>query len=198
MPSALSVAKEFVRLAYEAEGDDPVTNLRLQKLLYYAQGWSLAARRSQLFPEYIRGWRNGPVVTEVWSKFTGGGGRQITPDDVADVPDAPDPIKAFVGTVWESYKDYSAIGLVGLTHAETPWKKAWGDRPADGRGNDEVQLEDMEDYFCAREVPAEVRAFERRMEEEERLAEEALAAMPPLNLARFDAAVTLYSASAAR
>ena len=48
---------------------DPLTNLKLQKLLYYAQGWFLAKNRRTLFGEPLRAWVRGPVVYEVWAKF---------------------------------------------------------------------------------------------------------------------------------
>ena len=53
----LSVAKELVRLSFAGDEKDPLTNLRLQKLLYYAQAWSLVLRESELFPEEIEAWR---------------------------------------------------------------------------------------------------------------------------------------------
>jgi hypothetical protein len=66
MPSALSIAKEFARLA-DADGV-VLCPEKLQCLLYYAQGWSLAVRDSQLFPEAIEAWpdpRTPPEGTPV-------------------------------------------------------------------------------------------------------------------------------------
>ncbi len=65
MSTALSVARELVRLSFENAEPDPLTGPRLQKLLYYAQAWSLAARGCCLFPEPIQARRGGPVVRAV-------------------------------------------------------------------------------------------------------------------------------------
>src|SRR5258708_40323860 len=87
---ALSVAKELVRLSFAGDEKDPLTNLRLQKLLYYAQAWSLVLRESELFPEEIQAWRWGPVVPAVYDKLPDGqGGSQIPPDRICDGPDLP-------------------------------------------------------------------------------------------------------------
>ena len=67
LPSAVDVARYLVLLA-STESDGPaqeadcLTNLRLQKLLYYVQGWSLGERGRPMFREEIQAWRYGPVV----------------------------------------------------------------------------------------------------------------------------------------
>ena len=48
-----------------------VSPLRLQKLLYYCQGWSLALLGRPLFRQPIEAWMNGPVVKDVYQKATG-------------------------------------------------------------------------------------------------------------------------------
>src|SRR5205823_14692025 len=87
---ALSVAKELIRLSFAGDEKDPLTNLRLQKLLYYAQAWSLVLRESELFPEEIEAWRWGPVVPAVYNKLPDGqGASQIPADTFADAPEPP-------------------------------------------------------------------------------------------------------------
>ena len=66
MPSASEVAKYFLLLSEE---EDLVSNLKLQKLLYYAQGFHLAMYRTPLFPEAVRAWTMGPCVPEVWKEY---------------------------------------------------------------------------------------------------------------------------------
>src|SRR5690348_4499790 len=67
-----SVAKELVRLSLSGDEKDPLTNLRLHKLLYYAQAWSLVLRESELFSDDLQAWRCGPVVPAVYHKVPDG------------------------------------------------------------------------------------------------------------------------------
>ena len=61
MSQLLAVAKLLVELSLSGDEKDPVTNLRLQKLLYYSQAWSLVIRGSELFSDDIEAWCWGPV-----------------------------------------------------------------------------------------------------------------------------------------
>src|SRR4051794_2697101 len=65
MLSARDVAKYFLSQVDE-EGGDSISNLKLQKLLYYAQGFHLASRETALFPERIEAWAHGPVVPPIY------------------------------------------------------------------------------------------------------------------------------------
>jgi uncharacterized phage-associated protein len=77
MLSAKDVAEYFVYLVDEESGDN-ITNLKVQKLLYYAQGFHLAMRRGErLFSESIVAWKHGPVVIPVYSQYKGLGWQPI-------------------------------------------------------------------------------------------------------------------------
>ncbi|MGA7027993.1 MAG: type II toxin-antitoxin system antitoxin SocA domain-containing protein, partial [Candidatus Acidiferrales bacterium] len=65
MISCSDVARYFLALVDEDAGDS-LSNLKLQKLVYYAQGFHLALYGEPLFPEVIRAWRHGPVVPELY------------------------------------------------------------------------------------------------------------------------------------
>ena len=68
MLSAQDVAKYFLTLVSEDEGDF-LTNLKLQKLLYYAQGFSVAMLGSPLFSDKIEAWTYGPAVPNVYRTY---------------------------------------------------------------------------------------------------------------------------------
>ena len=68
MLSAQDVADFFILPALEDDGE-LITNLKLQKLLYYAQGYSLAILDRPIFPEKIEHWTHGPVVHEIYHKY---------------------------------------------------------------------------------------------------------------------------------
>jgi uncharacterized phage-associated protein len=109
---ALSVAKVLIRLLFTVDEKDPLTNLCLQKLLYYAQAWSLVLRESELFPEEIEAWRWGPVVPAVYNKVPDGlGACPIPPGTFVDAPDLPPEDAELMRSVWEAYNQYSALKL---------------------------------------------------------------------------------------
>ena len=68
MLKAIDVANFFVDLA-NSDPDDCMTNLRVNKLLYFAQAWSVVRRNKPLFEEDMQAWKYGPVVPEVYTAF---------------------------------------------------------------------------------------------------------------------------------
>jgi len=175
-----SVAKELVKLSLSGDEKDPLTNLQLQKLLYYAQAWSLVLRESELFSDEIEAWRHGPVVPAVYHSLPDGqGANQIHTDAFADAPDLRAEEADFVRRVWEAYNPYSALQLSKMTHEEAPWIKAWGGRPKDGAGNDPISVDDLEDFFGRETVPAPLAAYRHELRRREAEAKRALAEMPP-------------------
>ena len=76
---AQDVAKYFLANVDEDEGDN-ITHLKLQKLLYYAQGFHLAMQKgTPLFPESVLRWPHGPAVWNVWLKYRDYGAQPIAP-----------------------------------------------------------------------------------------------------------------------
>jgi uncharacterized phage-associated protein len=193
------VAKEFVRLSLAGDEKDPLTNLRLQKLLYYAQAWSLIIRESQLFSDEIQAWRYGPVVPAVYHELPDGQGTNtILPAAFAAVPDLQAEDAEFVRSVWEAYNQYSALKLSGMTYEELPWRKAWGDRPNDGIGTVPISIEDLEEFFGKHEVPGPLAAYCNELRKREEEAARKLREMAPLDVGRLEAAVSSFTPAADR
>src|SRR5438034_3936214 len=128
MVSSLDVARYLIHLAAPSEDEDVdcLCHLRLQKLLYYTQGWHLAAYGTPLFGGRIEAWTNGPVVKEVYPLFRDYTYHSIPPKEGDDSPSLPAKVKTFVRTIWEEYKQYSASALRQMTHNEAPWRDARG------------------------------------------------------------------------
>ena len=63
-PSAQQIADYLIAFSHSV--GDPISNLKLQKLLYYAQAWYLALHNEPLFPESIEAWVHGPAVPPVY------------------------------------------------------------------------------------------------------------------------------------
>ncbi|MBQ9212622.1 MAG: DUF4065 domain-containing protein [Bacteroidales bacterium] len=121
---ALDIAKKLIRMADwdTANGGDNMTNLRLQKMLYYEQGYHLAKFGTPLFEESIEAWMYGPVVPIVYDHYKDCGAQILPiPTDEIDLTEEEEDL--FV-EVFEAYRDFSTIGLMNLTHKERPWLNA--------------------------------------------------------------------------
>lgn len=124
MISARAVAKYFLSRVDEDAGDG-ISNLKLQKLVYYAQGFHLALNGTPLFPERIEAWEHGPVVPELYREYKRyGGGNIPVPGDVD--PDEYDPeVRKLLDEVYDVFGQYSAWKLRNMTHEERPWLEAY-------------------------------------------------------------------------
>ncbi|GHU69931.1 hypothetical protein FACS1894184_14690 [Clostridia bacterium] len=67
---AIDAANFFVDVCAKSDTHDYMTNLRLQKLLFFAQGWSLVIRGVPLFDDPIEAWQYGPVVPTVYRELS--------------------------------------------------------------------------------------------------------------------------------
>jgi uncharacterized phage-associated protein len=123
------------------------THMKLQKLAYYAQAWSLVWEEEPLFSQRIEAWANGPVVPELFRKLKGS--FDVT---FKDIPGSdPDKLskeqKETIKAVIEFYGDKSPQWLSDLTHSEAPWITARSGIPAGERGSSEITLASMADYY---------------------------------------------------
>ena len=149
MARAIDVARQLVCLAAAEDEPDYLSPMRLQKLLYYVQAWSLANRGRRMFSERIEAWAHGPVVRDLYPTFADYDNRPIPPEDVAGQEvelDAEE--RDLIAGVWESYKDYSSTSLRRMTHEEAPWVDARrGFGPGD-RCSNEITPEAIQAYFA--------------------------------------------------
>jgi uncharacterized phage-associated protein len=127
--SAMDVAAYFIELASNIKEND-LTNLKLQKLLYFAQGKYLSKYDASLFKENIEAWSLGPVVREVYDVYKKCGSFPITVFDRSGkwVSKAviPSGIKIFLYGIWKEYGKYSASHLISLTHKNgTAWSQTF-------------------------------------------------------------------------
>jgi uncharacterized phage-associated protein len=110
-------------LIYSADnGGELMTNMKLQKMLYYQQGFHLAYFGTPLFDEDIEAWMYGPVVPSMYEKYKGYGRNGIEPDRTMQFAFEKKNELALFNEVCKVYGAYSAIGLMNMTHEETPWK----------------------------------------------------------------------------
>jgi uncharacterized phage-associated protein len=192
-----AIAKELVKLSLAGEESDPLTNLRLQKLLYYAQAWSLVLRETELFPEEIRAWRYGPVVEEVYQTLPSGKcAACVPPDAFAKAPNLDADDAAFLKSFWEAYSQYSASQLYRMTHSEMPWKNTLGKLAPSDNGNDLIPVGLLDEFFSKQEVPAPLAEYCHELRRREEEAERKLRELPPIDVDRFTASATSFTSAA--
>jgi uncharacterized phage-associated protein len=118
--TALTVARYFLSIPEEDSGE-LVSNLKLQKLLYYAQGYYVALNgvTTLLFKDTIYAWKHGPVIKTVYSHFSSckdGAIPQVSPP-----PKLPENDRLFLNRIHDTFGRYSAWALRDMTHKEPPW-----------------------------------------------------------------------------
>ena len=99
---------------------DELSNLKIQKLLYYSQGCALASLGETLFDDEIVAWKHGPVVESVYQKYHKYGRKGIS--DIPAYPIFEPEIENLMINTYDTFAKYSAWELANLTHNETPWK----------------------------------------------------------------------------
>jgi uncharacterized phage-associated protein len=142
--SADRVAAWLINLSYEKKS--PVSNLKLQKLLYYAQAWHLVFFEGPLFGEEIEAWVHGPVVPAVFRRYREHRWGSISKPE--NVP-APAPAASHLEEVWRVYGSLTAYDLERLTHSEKPWKNARIGLTPDASSNAVISKASIQEYYSA-------------------------------------------------
>ena len=125
--------------------DIDIDPMKLQKLVYYAQAWSLVWDEGPLFRARIQAWANGPVAPQLYRRH-----RQMY--KVADWPAGdPDSLsereRDTVDAVLKFYGPKSSQWLSELTHRESPWVDARKGLKPGERGSEEITRAAMMEYY---------------------------------------------------
>lgn len=138
--SADLVAKYLLSLTDIEDSD--VSNLKLQKLCYYAQGIVSAARGAPLFYDHISAWDHGPVVENLYHTYKCYKSSPIPPEKDFDPAlfDAAD--RAALDDIYAYYGQFSPWRLRNMTHEDKPWIDAYA------RGSSSViSVDDLVSFF---------------------------------------------------
>ena len=123
-----------------------VTNLKLQKILYYVQGFFLAKFDRPLFPDEIQAWKFGPVVPSVYYEFSIFGPDELTISYDETIDNCESDEIQLIDSVIDEKLQHTSGDLVRATHSEEPWLKATNGGNAI-RPNIVINIDDMKDYF---------------------------------------------------
>lgn len=147
----IAIANWFIKKALCTAQD--IEQLKLMKLVYIAQGLSLARDGVPLYGEPIEAWKYGPVVRSLWEQTQKYGRKPISSelyDEIFDEkPQVPEKDKSTVNLlelVWEAFSKYSGVQLSNWTHEEdSPWATSMKEK--DNCLNHIISNELIKNYF---------------------------------------------------
>lgn len=146
--SALEIANFYVQLLNSLP-DNSIDNLKLNKILYYAQGWSMVRLNRPLFSDKIVAWDYGPVIPSVYHTFKCCGSNPIEePTEYFDENRLASEELDLLIDVYSNYGRYTGWALKDMTHKKgTPWDNVYK------RGeNKEITTDDMKSYFSSQKL----------------------------------------------
>lgn len=120
---------DYVILRLKQEEDMPLSNIKLQKLLYYIQAWHLTFKNKVLFDGDFQAWVHGPVNRQIYDRFNSTKYlySEIGLKDVQDKEIATKLTQeeiSHIDKVLEVYAPYSGVELEEMSHKEEPWINA--------------------------------------------------------------------------
>lgn len=126
-----------------------ITTMKLEKLCYYCQAWTLAWDGEPLFDEEFEAWANGPVSPKLYSRHRGMFriSRGHFDDFTTDEGLTEDELEN-VKIVLSSYGDKDPQYLSELTHKERPWKVARNGLPLGESSDAVIDKEIIQDYYA--------------------------------------------------
>lgn len=142
---AMDVADWFIARANrekKEEFGEGISNLKLQKILYFTQAASLALDGKEFFEDKIYAWNYGPVVNDVYHQFKNAQATPIALPKDSKYLEFNDATVTFLEDIWQLFGKYSAAKLVEITHSHTPWKNTY-----DGTPNKVISDDLIKDYY---------------------------------------------------
>lgn len=153
-PTALDVA------AFILQQLGTTSTLKLQKLLYYSQAWSVVWDDGPLFRDQIQAWQNGPVVRAVWK--TTAGAYQVGTMPGGDPKRLSLAQRETVEAVLRFYGKHDGEWLSELTHRERPWRLAREGVAENDRGSTPITVAMLREFYGA--IPVEGKKLPKALE----------------------------------
>jgi uncharacterized phage-associated protein len=142
--TAYAVADYFILVCNNS--GSLITNLKLQKVLYYAQGWHLGLHGRPLFPEKFQAWIHGPAIPRIYGEYKQFGFQPIVKN--IDGCDIDLKTGTFLSEIADVFLPIDAYELELSTHREPPWIIARKGLPLDAPCKNEISEADMLRYFA--------------------------------------------------
>lgn len=139
------IANFFLKIV-ERDAGSSITPLKLQKILYYAQGYYLAMFDEELFKEEFQAWAHGPANPDIYESYKEYGFSAIDKPK-GEVPLLDDALIDFLYDIWNTYGIFDGKYLEKLTHQETPWIEARGDCKEGESCTNIISKDSMKTFF---------------------------------------------------
>lgn len=140
--SALDVAKYVIN--HEHNNGREISNLRLQKLLYFVQAKILVETGDTCFDDTMEAWDYGPVVPIVYHEYKIFGSLDISLGYMEVNIDKK--IAKFIDLIIDYCSNFPTYQLVEITHNQNPWRQAYK------RGAKiEIKASAIKEYFISRD-----------------------------------------------
>ena len=144
--NAREIAATIIERCRE-RGIADVSNLKLQKLLYYAQAWYLVFAGDPLFPETCEAWVHGPVVARVFGDYKSNRWAAISAPVGTASQDAE--IVSHIDEVLGVYGEFTPAQLGRLTHQERPWIEARAGLAPDEPSRNVISMKSMKEFYSS-------------------------------------------------
>lgn len=170
MFNSIAIANWFIERANR--DDQPITAMKIQKLIYFAHGWHLAIAGTPLINEQVQAWKYGPVISNVYHQLKYGGSEPVmemideietarksdgklafirrTPTlDSCNIPSEQMVfVKSLLEKVWSEYGKLSAVQLSNLTHLPgSPWHSIWDPMKHNPINNSVIPADTIKTWF---------------------------------------------------
>lgn len=145
MLSCLDIARYFIVKAYRDGIEAEMTNMKVQKLLYYSQSLYLALYNKPMFSEEIQAWRYGPVCPPAYKFYSEFEAKQLPIPEEEVLDSIPENQQEVLEETWEYFGGYHAYRLSDMTHTEFPWKKARKGLPSHASSTEPILIEDLKE-----------------------------------------------------
>jgi uncharacterized phage-associated protein len=145
LTTASEIADYFIYVANET--GSYLSNLKLQKLLYYAQAWHLALYDVPLFEEDFEAWIHGPVIPFLYEQYQTYGWQPLLKE--VQKPQFSEELQNFLEEVTDEYFILDALELEMMTHREAPWIETRSGVPMDEPSCSIISQQSMKDYYKA-------------------------------------------------
>lgn len=143
------MANVFDVAKYILTKNGTMSTMKLHKLCYYSQAWSLVWDDKPLFDEDFEAWANGPICRPLYELRRGE--FSVCAEQISDVFFSSEGLtesqKENINEVLEYYGNKDAQWLSTLTHMEEPWQLARIDVPIGNRSSNIITKESMAIYY---------------------------------------------------
>lgn len=148
MINCLNAARYFIIKAYEDGIEAEMTNMKVQKLLYYSQSLHLALYDEPLFEAEIQAWRYGPVCPPAYRFYSNFEAKQLPVPSKESLWQLPKEKQELLAEIWGYFGSHHAYKLSDMTHGEFPWKKARRGLLPEASSTEPILLDDMKALGC--------------------------------------------------